>query len=206
MKKIILPVFFILFSSTAFAQIDSYGLKIGAQSAGVYSNLFEVSRVAGFSIYGFADIELTPNLFSTLDLGYTQRGYTISQEETGPTGQTIQTVEATSKLSYISFAPFLNIPLKPSSMYIGAAPRFDFLVATSPGRYEFTSATFEDDIPENLDDFVIGGSIVTGIKDLSIGNMNFRVEAKYEIDLSNSANGTVSYRNNTLMVVLGVAL
>lgn len=208
MKKIALPTFLIVFliSSTAFAQIENYGLKIGAQSAGAYSDPLEVSRVTGFSIYGFADVKLTSNLFSTLDLGYTQRGYTTSQEETGPSGQRIQTVEATSKLSYITFAPFLNLPVESTPIYFGAAPRFDFLVSTSPGKYEFTSVTVEDSIPENLDDFVFGGSVVMGIKDLSISNANFRVEAKYEVDITNSADSPGKYRNNALMVVLGVAI
>lgn len=208
MKKIILPALLVLFlfSSTAFAQIEDYGLKIGAQSAGAYSDPLEVSRVTGFSIYGFADIKLTSNLFSTLDLGYTQRGYTTSQEETGPSGQRVQTVEATSKLSYISFAPFLNLPVKSTPIYVGAAPRFDFLVDTSPGTYEFTSVTIDDSVPENLDNFVLGGSIVAGVKNLSIGNVDFRVEGKYELDITNSADNPGKYRNNALMLVLGVVL
>ncbi|GEM_PF-1194997 len=207
-KKIILPafLFLFLFSSTALAQIEDYGLKIGGQSTGVYSEQLEVDRIASFSIYGFADIKLTSNLFSTLDLGYTQRGYTISQEETGPAGQRIQTVEATSKISYISLAPFLNIPLKSTPFYIGAAPRVDFLVSTSPGKYEFTSVTVKDSVPENLDTVVLGGSIVAGVRDIAIGSIKFRVEGKYEMDITNSADDPGKYRNNALMIVLGVAL
>jgi len=64
-KKIILPafLFLFLFSSTALAQIEDYGLKIGGQSTGVYSEQLEVDRIASFSIYGFADIKLTSIYF-----------------------------------------------------------------------------------------------------------------------------------------------
>lgn len=208
MKKFISLLFLMLplFSSAAFAQVDGFGFKIGGQSAGAYSKPFEAGRLAGFSLYGFADIKLTPNLFSTLDVGYTQRGYTNSQEESGPAGQRIQTVKATSELSYISFAPFLNIPLRSAPVYIGAAPRFDLLVGTSPGTYEFTDVSVEDRVPENLNDVVFGGSVVAGIRDLTVGDLAFRVEAKVEMDITDSLDGPGTYRNNALMIVLGMAL
>ncbi|MEX0662941.1 MAG: hypothetical protein WEA58_02185 [Balneolaceae bacterium] len=210
MKRIALPTFLVLFliSSTAFGQIDNYGLKLGGQSAGAYSEQVEFSRVAGFGIYGFADIKLTPKLFSTLDLGYTQRGFTNSQIETDPMGQQMQTAEATSRLSYISFAGFLNASLSKSfPLYIGAGPRFDYLIDTSPGKYEFTSVTIEDNTAEALDDFVMGGSLIAGIKDLSFMSTEFRVEVKYEVDLMDSfSDSSFTYRNNTVMLVLGLNL
>jgi hypothetical protein len=209
MKRIALQTFLvlILFSSTAFGQVNNFGLKIGAQSASAFSNQFEFNRVASFGIYGFADINLSQRLFTTLDLGYSRRGFTNSQEEIDQTNQRIQTVEATSRLSYISFSSFINTSLSTSlPLYIGAGPRIDFLINTSPGEFEFTSATIQDNTAEELDNFVVGGSFVAGIKNLSINSVKFRIEAKYEVDLTNSFNDTFTYRNNAIMLVLGFTL
>jgi hypothetical protein len=210
MNKIALLTFLILFliSSTAFAQVDNYGLKIGAQSTGAYSDPYDFNRNIGFGIYGFADVKLSPKFFSTLNLGYTQRGYTDSQIETDQMGQKIQTVEATSRLSYISLSGVVNTNLSTTfPFYIGAGPRFDYLINTSPGKYEFSSVTAEDDVAKSLSNFVLGGSLVTGIRDISIIDTEFRVEVKYEIDVTDSLRGgPATFRNNALMFAIGFNL
>jgi hypothetical protein len=210
MNKIALPTFLILFfiSSTACAQIENSGFKIGAQSTGAYSDPYDFNRVIGFGIYGFTDVKLSPNLFSTLSLGYTQQGYSDSQIETNQMGQEIQTVEATSRLSYISLSGVVNTNLSTTfPFYIGAGPRFDYLINTSPGEYEFSSVTVEDDVAKSLSNFVLGGSLLAGIRDISIINTEFRVEIKYEIDLTDSLKGgPATYRNNAVMFALGVNL
>lgn len=210
MNKTALPTFLILFllSSTATAQIDNSGFKIGVQSTAAYSDPYDFDRVNGFGIYGYTDVKLSPNFFSTLNVGYTQRGYSDSRIETDQMGQKIQTVEATSRLSYISLSGIVNItPSATFPFYFGAGPRFDYLINTSPGEYEFSSVTVEDDIAKSLSNFVLGGSLVAGIRDISIMNTEFRVEVKYEIDLTDSLRGgPATYRNNAVMFAIGFNL
>lgn len=210
MKKKAFPLIAVLFfvTSSAFGQLNEFGIKIGGQSAGAFSEQNEFSRVAGFGIYGFADFGLNQTLFATLDLGYTQRGFTNSQIETDSMGQKIQKVEATSKLSYISVTGFLNTSLsRESPFYFGAGPRIDYLIDSTAGTFEFTSVTVEDNTSEGLEDFVMGGSFIAGIKDLSAMNTDFRVELKYDVDFTDSVSESAfSYRNNALMLVIGLAL
>ncbi|SMO84639.1 hypothetical protein [Fodinibius sediminis] len=210
MKTILFPalLFLLLISSTASGQDDTYGIKAGVQSAGAHTDPATSGRVAGFGIYGFAELSVAKGLFSTFDLGYTQRGFTNSQEETNASGERVQTVEATTRLSYLSFTGLLNTTLSASGpFYIGAGPRFDYLIDTSPGKYEFTSASVEDHTAEALKNVVVGGSVVAGIKNLEISHAAFRVEVKYEIDISDSfGSSPFTYRNNALMLVLGVTL
>ena len=80
MKKKAFPLLAVLFfvTSSAFGQLNEFGIKVGGQSAGAFSEQNEFSRVAGFGIYFFADFGLNQTLFTTLDLGYTQRGFTDS--------------------------------------------------------------------------------------------------------------------------------
>ena len=210
MKKKAFSLLAVLFfvSSSAFGQLNDFGIKVGGQSAGAFSDQNDFSRVVGFGIYGFADIKLNQMLFTTLDLGYTQRGFTNSQTETDSMGQKIQKVEATSRLSYISFTGFLNASFsRESPFYFGAGPRVDYIIDSTAGKFEFTSVTVEDNTSEGLDDFVVGGSFIAGIKDLSIMSSEFKVELKYEVDFTDSfSESAFSYRNNALMLVIGLSL
>jgi hypothetical protein len=210
MKKKVFSLLAVLFfvTSTAFGQLNDFGIKVGGQSAGAFSEQNEFSRVAGFGIYGFADFGLNQTLFTTLDIGYTQRGFTNSQIETDSMGQKIQKVEATSKLSYISVTGFLNTSLsRESPFYFGAGPGIDYLIDSKAGKFDFTSVTVKDNTSEVLDDFVVGGSFIAGIKDLSAMNTDFRVELKYDVDFTDSVSESAfSYRNNALMLVIGLAL
>lgn len=209
MKKKAFPLLAVLLfvSSSAFGQINDFGIKIGGQSAGAFSEQNELSRVAGFGIYGFADFALNQTLFTTFDLGFTQRGFTNSQIETDSMGQRIQKVEAVSRLSYISVTGFLNASVSSESpFYFGAGPRIDYLINSKAGTFEFTSVTVEDNTSEALDHFVMGGSLMAGIKDISVLNTDFRVELKYEVDFTDSVGESAfSYRNNALMLVIGLA-
>lgn len=91
--------------------------------------------------------------------------------------------------------------------YIGADSRFDYLIAASPGKYEFTSITIEDNTAKELDHFVVGGSIIAHVKDLSMMSTAFGVELKYEVVLTDSFSDTpFTYRNNAVMLLLGVNL
>ena len=210
MKKKVFTLLAVLFfvTSTAFGQLNDFGIKVGGQSAGAFSEQNDFSRVFGFGIYGFADFGLNQLLFTTIDLGYTKRGFTNSQTETDSMGQIIQKVEATSRLSYISVAGFLNSTLsRESPFYIGAGPRIDYLIDSKAGKFDFTSVTVKDNTSEELKDFVLGGSFVAGIKDLSMSNSDFRVELKYEVDFTDSfSESAFSYKNNALMLVIGLSL
>ena len=155
MKKIIFIVSFsiLLFPIKSFSQIDSYGLKIGIQSTGVYSNIYSMNRFYGLSFYGYTDIIISKDIFSTIDLGITQRGFKNTMNERNENGEFVQEVIATSKLSYITFTPFINynMPISSSSIYLGAGPRFDILIDKVPGKFKFTTVTITDELVNYLD-------------------------------------------------------
>jgi hypothetical protein len=123
-------------------------------------------------------------------------------------GQKIQRVDATSRLSYLSFTSFLNASISSESpFYLGAGPRIDYLIDSTTGQFDFTTETVEDNTSKGLDDLVVGASILAGIQDLSIMSTELRVELKYEVDLTDSVSeSTFSYRNNALMLVIGLSL
>lgn len=193
----------------AVAQISNYGLKAGVQSTGAYSDPPMDGRVIGFSIYGFADWEISDSFFSTTDLGITQRGFSNSQIQTDETGQFIRKVEANTKVYYTSLVSYFNVrtTLAKVQPYLGAGPRLDLLVYKSLGEYKFSSISTEDQTANGLDDFVFGGSFVVGIRNVSISSVSLRIEAKYEVDVTDSFSETSrDYRNNALTVVVGVNL
>jgi len=211
MKSILIAALFIvtLAPTIAFGQISNYGLKVGIQSAGVYSDPSVDGRVLGFSIYGFKDWKITNSLFTTIDLGFSQKGFTNSQIETDETGQFIQKVEAHTKILYASLAPYLNIKTELANIqpYLGLAPRLDLIVNKWLGKYKFSSGPYKDPSARAFDKFAFGGSFVAGIKNLSIDDIKFRVEAKYEADITDSLSKYPrEYRNNAIMLVLGINL
>jgi hypothetical protein len=177
MHKIILIFISILFFSiNSFSQIDSYGLKIGIQSAGVHSYLYSMKRYYGISFYGFTDIKITKDFFSTIDLGFTQRG-------------------------------FKNTPIASSSLYLGAGPRFDFLIDRVPGKFKFTAVTVTDELVNYLDKYVFGVSIISGVKNIRFVGASFRLEGKYEVDITDSMSKyPAKFRSNVFMLALGINL
>ena len=210
MKKIILIfIFILLFPINSFCQIDGYGIKIGIQSAGVYSNFYSMNRFYGLSFYGFTDIKITKDFSSTIDLGITQRGFKNTMDERNEYGDFVQEVIATSKLTYISFVPFINFntSLISSSIYLGAGPRFDILIDRSLGKFKFTSITVTDNLVNYLDKYVFGVSIIGGIKNIRLWRVSFRIEAKYEADITDSMSKyPAKFRSNVFMLEFGINL
>ena len=210
MHKIILIFISILFFSiNSFSQIDSYGLKIGIQSAGVHSYLYSMKRYYGISFYGFTDIKITKDFFSTIDLGFTQRGFKNTMDERNDYGEFVQEVIATSKLTYISFTPSINFntPIASSSLYLGAGPRFDFLIDRVPGKFKFTAVTVTDELVNYLDKYVFGVSIISGVKNIRFVGASFRLEGKYEVDITDSMSKyPAKFRSNVFMLALGINL
>lgn len=194
-------------TATVFGQVNEFGLKLGVQSAGVYSDPSVDERVIGFSAYGFIDIRLGNRFFSTVDLGFTRRGFRNVQNETNVAGEVIQRVEATSGLTYVSLTPLINVEAFRNwqNFYIGIGPRFDLLVNRSPGRYEFTNDTVREEIVDDFDDYVFGSTIAAGVKNISIMELNLRIEANYEVDITDSfSDYPREFRNNVLMLVVGI--
>lgn len=214
MKKYIVVVilFTLMLPPAAFSQFSNYGVKFGVESAGAkYLHNYADGRLVGISVYGFADLNIFRNLSSTIDLGVTQRGYTTSQIETNEQGEFIKKVTATSRLTYISLAPFVNLdaPISGVLLFAGVAPRFDLLINRSPGSYVFSGSypVFKDPLPNNLDRSILGASFAAGIKNVVIDHIGFRLEGKYEIDITDSMSKyPAKYRNNVFMLVLGVNL
>lgn len=210
MKKNILTfISILLFSINSFSQIDSYGLKIGIQSTGVYSNLYSMNRFYGLSLYGFADIKITEDFFSTIDLGFTQRGFKNTMDERNDYGEFVQEVIATSKLTYISFTPSINFntQIASSTIYLAAGPRFDFLIDRVPGKFKFTAVTITDELVNYLDKYVFGVSIIGGIKNIRFGGTSFRLEGKYEVDITDSMSKyPAKFRSNVFMLAFGINL
>lgn len=194
-------------TTAVFSQINDYGVKLGTQSAGVYSEPSADSRVLGFSAYGFIDFQLSDRFFSTIDLGITQRGFKNAQNETNEVGQVIQRVEATSRLSYLSLNSLLNVEVFGNSqkLFFGIGPRFDLLVSRSPGEYEFTNITVREEIIDDFNEFAFGSTITAGIKNISVQELNLRLEAKYEVDITDSfSDHPREFRNNVIMFVIGI--
>lgn len=213
MKKITFAILLtaLLWPAVSVSQISDYGLKFGLESAGARTSPKSADgRITGFSMYAFTDLDISRRLFSTIDLGFTQRGFTTNQNQTDERGVFIRKVTATSRVSYISLAPFLNIdaPVSTAALYAGVAPRFDLLVQRSPGTFVFPKiGSLDFRLVDYFDRFILGTSFVTGIKNVSIGGVNFRLEGKYEIDITDSMSKyPAKYRNNVLMLVLGVTL
>lgn len=211
MKRISLIVLFVILTAPyiAIGQISNYGLKAGIQSAGAYADPPMDGRIVGFSIQGFADWEIDDSFFSTLDLGITQRGFSNSQIRTDETGQRIGKVVANTKLLYATIFPFLNLTttIKKLQPFVGVGPRLDLLVHKKLGDYNFSVGTLEDLTAHELERVIFGGSVVAGIRNLSISNVNIRVEAKYEVDVTDSfGEDPRNYRNNVLALLVGVNL
>lgn len=204
-----LMLIFVAIPITGMAQWESFGVKAGIQSAGVYSDISVDQRVIGYSAYGFADYRFTDHVSTTVELGISQRGFGNTQTETNAEGEFIQKVEAISRLTYLSLAPFVNleVPLASWSPYVGLAPRLDYLMERSPGTFDFTRVRFQDPTVTGFDDLVFGTSLAVGIKEISIRWINIRLEARYEVDLSDSYSSYPrEMRNNSLVGLIGISI
>ena len=211
MKGVLIGVllFISFYPAQGLAQSKNFGLKFGVGSAGVYQNPVVDGRVRGFSLYGFYDLNISHSFFSTIDLGVTQRGFKSTQNETTQSGGSVKKVTATSRTTYLSLEPFVNVMFLPTSLpiYLGIAPRFDLLIKRDPGELKFTSGTYKIDLVNDLDRFAFGTSLVLGYKNISIAGVRFRLEGKYEVDITDSMSKyPAKYRNNVLMFLLGVNL
>jgi len=214
MKKyiVVIILFTFMLPLAAFSQFSNYGVKFGVESAGAKNTPnFADGRLVGISVYGFADLNILRNISSTIDLGVTQRGYTSSQIQTNEQGEFIKKVTATSRLTYISLAPFVNLdaPISGVSLFAGVAPRFDLLIYRSPGSYAFSGyyPAVKDQLPHYLNRSIFGASFAAGIKNVVIDHIGFRLEGKYEMDITDSMSKyPAKYRNNVFMLVLGVNL
>lgn len=198
-----------LLPAIAMGQVTDYGIKMGAQSTGVSSDLSGDERLFGISAYGFADWQLNESFFTTIDFGFTQRGFKNVQYEVNETGEVIQKVEAVSRINYLSLASTLNIgiPIKSQAFYFGLGPRLDLLIHRNPGEFRFTNATFPDETVNEFDDYVFGISFVTGLKNISLKGLRLRAEVKYEMDITDSfSTHPGEIRNNVIMAVLGISL
>jgi hypothetical protein len=200
--------FFLLFPAFAQSQDLKFGLKGGVNASWASEDPGESKGVRGWNTAFFTEWQLSGRFSALLDLGLNQRGFARVQQETDETGGIIGDAKATSKTSYLSVTPHVNFHFSKSHWqpYIGAGPRLDFLIDKAPGEYEFTTAATRDDTADLLDEFVVGTSVFAGIKHGDRDGFQWRLEVRYERDLSDSLEpfpGT--FRNNTLALVAGIS-
>lgn len=203
-------LFFILFMipATIYGQSNDFGLKFGAQSTGINTDLFETSRVFGFSFYGFYDVNIHQNLFLSIDFGGMNRGFTETQKETNEHGEVIQQVEATSKLTYLALSPSVNVQFQTSSSfkpYVGVAPRLEYLIHRNPGTFNFTFISIDSELTDHFDDVEIGSNVAAGVKKIVISNIPFRFEARYEFDFTDSiSEAPIEVKKDAFTFLIGI--
>lgn len=205
-RIIVLHLILLSFPGYALSQISSYGFKMGLQTAGIYSSLTDDGRVIGGSIYGFTDIELTNNIFTTFEAGFTQRGFKNRMIETNEIGEQLGTLTAASGMSYLTVASLINIILSESAqeVYAGAGPRFNWLVHRDAGDFNFTSVSIQDDTVNGLDTFALGGTLAAGAKNLQLLGSRFHLEARFEVDVTDSfSQSPAEVRSNVFMILFG---
>jgi len=190
-----------------FGQINDYGLKLGAQST--ISGLSTSSTDGrSFGISAFADLQIKEPFFTTFDLGIVQRGFKNEFQEISVVQPFKENDNAISRTNYLTFTSLMNIGISGMSEtpFIGIGPRFDMLLNRSYGKFGFTNSSLTDKTLNDLDRFVFGASIVAGIKNISLNDIQFRLEGKYEVDITSSYRYEPrEFRNNAVMIVIGIS-
>jgi hypothetical protein len=212
MKYFILT-FFLLFPIILNAQlISEWGVIGGYTSSNINTDKFDdiSKRRSGF-IAGVYSGFLNNPLFSiTVQIQYSQKGFTEEIIETNDFGEPIQTVKANSRLDYLSIPILVNLKYSNPLItpYLVTGPRLDYLITKKNGKYKFTNITLESEWVNNFSDFVIGGTVGAGIKLPWISKINFAFEFVYNFDLTDSYSKieTLEVKNNSYDFLLKIGL
>lgn len=207
LPAVVLTVFLLL-PAQLLSQNVKFGLKGGLNSSWVSEDPLESESVRGWSTAFFTEWQFAGRLSTILDLGVARRGFARVQNELNDNGLFVGEVKAKSQLTYFSIAPQLNVHLSKKHWrpYVGAGPRLDFLAGKNAGEFEFTTVTTRDDTVDMLDDVVFGAMFATGIKHGHRIGFQWKLELRFERDLSDSFEQFPgSFRNNTLALLMGIS-
>lgn len=207
MKRIIICVFFILFSfSCVQAQlVKSYGLKGGIVVANQdfnYTQGFEADTKnrTGLDVGVFAEW-LNHSYFSILtEVYYIQKGHADEDTRTDEFGNPASTIRHDNRLDYLSVPLLVKITLrtKHALPYLVIGPRFDYLL----GYKSETSKELFDEIKNTG----MGGTVGLGLESKS-KPVKFLLEFRYSPDFTNAyKTNLLKVKNNSFEILLGLIL
>lgn len=192
------------------SQFSEIGIHFGPQLSTLNAYLIDLERNKGINASLYTEYEFRHWLSGTIELGYSQRGYTFSQEAHSVNGTFIDQVEAPSRLDYLTITPLIKV--KKSFLgnlgYFGVGPRLDYLVQSDPGVWNFSSGqSFKDELPAHFDRWAAGLSFSIGIQQIELHSLLLRIGLGYEFDLTDSlSNFPAKARNNTLALKIGFGI
>jgi opacity protein-like surface antigen len=190
--------------------VHGYGLRIGGNASTVVMDFRSVEYRPGFQIAAYAELFRTPVLSVQLEAEYARRGYADQSEERGPQGEFIRQVRAVTALDYLSF-PVLARLRYPGEQrvtpYMLAGPRLDYLVGRTPGTWEFTEVTVEDELSSQFAEVTVSATVGAGAAFAGPFGRETRLEARLTEGLRDMLReeGTGRARNRSLELSVGIA-
>ncbi len=202
MKILLFIISIICLTVSAKAQLIEEGFKVGIQSVRLQSfddtfDFYDTEAKLGFNVFVYSEWKINSLLTTEVQLGYNLRGFSNSLVFTDiETQQKIGEARAKTNLHYVSTAAFLklNYNISNQGFYSGIGPRFEFLLSSKSGSYEHTSGRIpesfiisrKDNTAELLDNFLIGVSVITGLKKVTLFSKDIGFEIRYDIDITDS--------------------
>lgn len=206
-------VFIIVLVNQQISQAQSFtaGAKVGFQSTGVYTDPEIIGRENGFSFFLYADYSFVEFISFEQNVGFIQRGFRHTKTLINEDGHFIDDITAASNMNYLGYNPMFHFQWYTpdyARAFVGIGPRFEYLISKSNGVFDFPDGTQEDEIAAAYDDFLIGISFSTGLKDVDIGDITIRFSVAYELDITDSVSGLESReaRNNALLFTIGFGI
>jgi hypothetical protein len=195
--------------SVGAAQPDlSMGVKVGATSSGVSSTIpdYSVKRRVGFGVFGYVDAALLPNLAVVAELGYAARGFVEEQEARDAQNLPLGLVQANTRLDYLSTSLTLRASYSTGAIspYMIAGPRLDILVSRKAGTFHFELGSLKSSFAELYESPAFGGIVGVGIDTGDLLAVPILLEARYNLDVTDSLTGGFEMSNNAFDILLGV--
>ena len=201
-----------LLPSMLFARfINSIGTKCAYTSSNIYHGLMDdcLSRRSGFNIALFCEFGSFKYFSVVTQIEYAQKGFIEEMKEADETGDIIQHLDGNTRLDYLSVPLLLKIKYPKAKFvpYLVLGPRFDYLINTKNGVWEFTEIDIKSTTADKLDKEVFGGSIGAGFNLAKLSCLQTFIELRYNFDFSDSYSWTnnVTVRNNSFDFWLGIA-
>lgn len=209
----IFVLFLVFIISTFHAQANNstiWGLKLGFLSSGVYTDPEIIGRENGISGFLFWDHYVTEWFSLEHNIGYVQRGFRNTQTLTDDQGFFVDDITARTRTGYLSYNPMFGIHrFTPdhAKVFIAVGPRIEYLVKNRKGTFELPgNVEVVDSVAENLDDWIWGFAVTTGLKAVELGEGELRFSVGYHLDISDSISqlSDRSARNNALIFTFGI--
>lgn len=168
--------------------LHKYGLRVGANASTYDGEIIDFERRIGFQVAAFAEFLSFPMFSIQTEVEYAQRGYVSVQEERGPGNEPLRDARATTIHHYLSIPLLARVRYPISSTvtpYALIGPRLDFLVARSPGHFEFSNGMeVEDTLGQNVEDTSLSGSVGIGVSIDALLGQELRFETRYNVGLT----------------------